>query len=65
MVMTEARNDVTVVRVKIRCSNYVKGRTCDHVIATIDVEEWEEQRKLSTTIECKRCGNVEMLSRFM
>lgn len=59
---TEAK---TAMRVQVRCAQYVKGRTCNHVIATILVDEWEQQRALNTTVECKRCGNVEMLSRFM
>lgn len=64
MTMTEIRIEVAM-KVKVRCGQVFRGRTCDHVIAVVPVDEWEEQRKLSTTIECKRCGNVEMLSRFM
>lgn len=66
MTMTlEPASEVKIMIEKIRCTAYFKGRKCDHVIATVNVDEKEEQRKLQTTVECKRCGNVERLSRFM
>ena len=55
-----------IIRVKVRCSSVRSdGRLCGHVVATIAVDEWEQQRELSTTLECKRCGHIEMLSTFM
>ena len=52
--------------VRVHCSGYLKdGRLCNHVVATIPIDEWEEQRKLGTTLECRRCGRVEKLATFM
>lgn len=66
MTMTlEPRIEVKM-RVKVRCTGILRdGRMCNHVVATVDADEWEEQRNLSTTLECRRCGKVESLSRFM
>ena len=62
--MTDA--SPSVIRLRIHCAGYRKdGKLCNHVIATVPVDEWEQQRVLNTTIQCKRCGRVEILNRFM
>lgn len=50
----------------IRCTFRMKtGRICNHVISVVRVDQWEAQRVLDTTIECKRCNNVFRLADFM
>ena len=64
--MTSARPEVSTATVKIHCSGYKKdGTLCDHVVATVAIDEWEQQRALNTTLECRRCGRVEKLAAFM
>ena len=66
MTMTEARPEVMMTVIRIHCSGYKKdGTLCNHVVATVAIDEWEQQRALGTTIECRRCGRVERLSQFM
>lgn len=66
MMATEARSEVGVVMVRVHCAGVKKdGRMCNHVVATVNIEQWELQRELDTTVECKRCGRVERLSKFM
>jgi hypothetical protein len=51
---------------KLRCkATRNDGKECGHVVATILVDEWPDQRRLGTRIECRRCGAVEKLAHFM
>ena len=58
--------EVAVMRVTVRCTGRLKdGRLCDHVIAKVDVDQWEEKRMAGVEVECRRCGALTRLATFV
>ncbi len=47
-----------VSRITIRCTVIRKGRLCDHVVATVPLEAWEQSIIDGITFQCGTCGKV-------
>lgn len=62
MMTAPARTEIRFIRCTFRMKT---GRICNHLISTVRGDQWEAQRVLDTTIECKRCNNVFRLADFM
>ena len=49
---------VATSRITIRCTVIRKGRRCDHIVATIPLEAWEQSIIDGITFQCGTCGKV-------
>lgn len=54
------------VKIVVQCNGQRKsGERCNHVVARVPRDDWEQELRSGIEFECKSCGKVATLANFL